>query len=92
MNIPGKGENLDDHTLSYCSVKRKRDLVCKDAGKRTIQSNTAKISKPCTLHWDEKTLKCLTHTGDSIKRVSILIEQGHEIEVLLGKYYNISHL
>ena len=80
---PGKGEDLDDCILSTNSVKRKRDEVRTDAAKRIIQANIAKISKPCTLHWDGKFLKSLTHTGESVERVAILIQQGDD-EILLG--------
>ena len=81
--FPGKGEDLDDCILSKDSVKRKRDEVRGDAAKRILQANIAKISNPCTLHWDGKFLKSLTHTGDSVERVAILIQQGDD-EVLLG--------
>ena len=35
-----------------------------------------KISGACTLHWDGKVLKSLTHTGSPEDRIAILLEQG----------------
>ena len=79
------GEDLDDFNLSVKTIERRRKAI-RTATARAILRNQFGDStdKRFVLHWDGKIIKSLTHTGNDIEHVAVILTGTDGQEVLLS--------
>ena len=79
------GEDLDDYNLSVKTIERRRKSIRTTTARDILRNQFGDSSdKRFALHWDGKIIKSLTHTGNDIEHVAVILTGTDGQEVLLS--------
>ena len=80
-----EGKNLDEYNLSVNTTRRRRNIVRVEKAEEIIQCQLRDCEDNIfALHWDGKIIKSLTHVGNDIDRVAVLLTRTDGQEILLS--------